>query len=206
MSEILEEEFSEEHYILAEEEIIGEGENAKKRICFKGIFSESNSLNGNKRMYPEPVLKEVYEQAMKEAKRTGTPVIGELEHAKDSHINLERIAVTFPELRWENGKIVGKAVPTLTEAGKVVEGLAKSGIPIKFSTRMSGRVKPMTEERKREFNITEDCVEVLPGARLISIDVVGTPSCQKAIATTVYEEKQETESKTNFKQVFDNMF
>lgn len=127
----------------------------------------------------------------------------------NGHINLERIAVTFPEFTWdeERGQILGKAVPTLTEAGKTVEGLAKSGMRICFSTRMAGKVKPMSEETKRRLNITEDCVEVMPGAKLISIDVVGNPSCYKAITDTVYEEKTITEEKHNptFKQVFDSL-
>lgn len=126
----------------------------------------------------------------------------------NGHVNLERIAVTFPEFIWdeEKGQILGKAVPTLTEAGKTVEGLAKSGMKICFSTRMAGRVKPMSEERKRQLHLTEDCVEVMPGAKLISIDVVGNPSCQKAITDTVYEETI-TEDKHNptFKQVFDSL-
>ena len=210
MENIISEEIVDEHYIVAEEEVIGEGENAKKQICFKGIFSEADSLNGNKRVYPKEVLREVFEEAQKRARETNQPIFGELEHAKDAHINLERIAVTFPEFTWneEKGQIVGKAVPTLTEAGRTVEGLAKSGFKICFSTRMSGRVQPMTEERKRKFNITEDCVEVLPGARLISIDVVGLPSCKKAVTDTIYEEKTLDESCHNptFKSVFDNMF
>lgn len=133
----------------------------------------------------------------------------------DSHINLERIAVTFPEFIWdeETGTIKGKAVPTLTEAGKTVSGLAKSGFPICFSTRMAGKVKPLTEDRKRELNITEDvqnCVEVLPGARLISVDVVGDPSCREAIGKTVMEQKETEEApkpkNPTFKEIFDMSF
>lgn len=207
MDNLIDEELVDNVYIVAEEETIGEGENAQKQICFRGILSEADSLNGNKRIYPKEVLKEVYDQAIAASAKTGRPIFGELEHAKDAHINLERIAVTFPELTWneEKGQIIGKAVPTLTEAGKTVIGLAKSGFPICFSTRMSGKVKPLSEERKRQLNITEDCVEVLPGARLISIDVVGNPSCQKAITDTVYEEKQEEAipKGTTFKTLFD---
>ena len=131
----------------------------------------------------------------------------------NSHINLERIAVTFPEFTWneEKGIIEGKAVPTLTKAGETVRGLAKSGFPICFSTRMSGKVKPLTEERKKQFNITEDyanCVEVLPGAKLISVDVVGDPSDRSAIGKVVMEQKEEEKEDTRptFKQVFDAMF
>lgn len=205
---IIDEEFEENFYPIIEEETIGEGETAKKRICFRGILSEANSLNGNRRVYPKSVLREVYQKAKEESERTGQPIIGEIEHPKDSHINLERIAVTFPEFIWdeEKGQITGKAVPTFTEAGRTVEGLAKSGMKICFSTRMTGKTKPLSEELRRSLNITESsCVEVLPGARLISIDVVGIPSCQKAITDTVYEEKEIVEEKHNptFKQVFD---
>lgn len=209
MDNLIDEELVDNVMIMAEEETIGEGENAKKQMCFRGIFSEANSLNGNKRVYPKEVLREVFEEAKAKAEKSGQPIFGELEHAKDAHINLERIAVTFPEFKWdeEKGQIVGKAVPTLTEAGKVVEGLAKSGFKVCFSTRMAGKVKPMTEERKRQFNITEDCVEVCSGARLISIDVVGNPSCQKAVTNTVYEEAPLTEESHNptFKALFDSM-
>ncbi len=61
-----------------------------------------------------------------------TVIFGEHEHSRDAPINLERIAIKFPEFTWveKKGRIVGKAVPTLTEAGKVVEGLAKSGFKV----------------------------------------------------------------------------
>ena len=210
MENVIDEELIDNVVATIEEETIGEGENAKKRICFRGILSEADSINGNHRVYPKSVLREVFEEAKSKAAKSGQPIIGELEHPKDGHINLERIAVTFPEFTWdeEKGQIAGKAVPTLTEAGKVVEGLAKSGLKICFSTRMSGRTKPMTEDRKRQLNITEDCVKVMPGAKLISIDVVANPSCQKAITDTVYEEKQK-EPENNlptFKEVFDACF
>ena len=55
--------------IFAEEETIGEGENAKKQLCFKGVFSEADSLNANKRVYPKSVLRSVYTEAMERAKK-----------------------------------------------------------------------------------------------------------------------------------------
>ena len=207
-NKIIEEEISEEVELVAEEETL---ENGEKRMCFKGVISEADSENGNKRVYPKDVLRSVYTEAMERSKKTGKPIFGELEHAKDAHINLERIAVTFPELVWneETGQITGKAVPTLTDAGETVRKLALSGFPICFSTRMTGKVKPLSEAKKKELNITEDkVVEVLPGAKLISIDVVGNQSCQKAQSETVYEEQQtitEETHKPTFKQVFDSL-
>lgn len=214
MDNIIDEELIDDVMIVAEEEEVELEEGVKgKRMCFKGIFSEADSLNANHRVYPKEVLYSVYTEAMERSKKTGKPIFGELEHASNSHINLERIAVTFPELVWneEKGTIEGKAVPTFTEAGNTVKGLAKSGFPICFSTRMTGKVKPLTEDRKRQFNIAEDvqnCVEVLPGARLISIDVVGDPSCRKSVSKTVVEQKEETPKSNNptFKQIFDEIF
>ena len=91
MSDILDEELVDTYYCTMEEEVIGEGENAKKQICFKGILSEADSLNINKRVYPKNVLREVYNEAMDRAKKSGQPIFGELEHSKDAKINLERI-------------------------------------------------------------------------------------------------------------------
>jgi len=197
--------FTDEVTVVAEEETIGEGENAQKQICFKGVFSEADSLNANKRVYPKSVLRSVFTEAMERSRTTGKPIFGELEHAKDAHVNLERIAVKFPELTWdeETGQIRGKAVPAGPMKDKV-KTLAEDGFPICFSTRMTGKVKPLSEERKRQLNITEDAVEVCEGARLISIDVVGNQSCQKAISDTVYEETiTEETKKPTFKSVFD---
>ena len=61
------------------------------------------------------------------------------------------------------------------------------------------------KERRKQLNITEEgVVEVCEGARLISIDVVGNQSCQKAVSSTVYEEALNEEvKKPTFKSVFD---
>lgn len=181
MDNLLNEDFDETYSLLAEEEI----ENGQKRYVFKGIFSEADKLNRNHRIYPRAVLKEAFDNAIEASKKSGQPIIGELEHASDSKVRLERIAVTFPELRWEDGKIIGKAVPTLTEAGKTVEGLAKSGLKICFSTRCAGKVRPY---RGPLAEGVDNAVEVLPGLKIISIDVVATPSCQNAVSQTVREE------------------
>ena len=153
MDNLIDEEIlSEDLMIVAEEEIIGEGENAKKQLCFKGVFSEADSVNINKRVYPKSVLRAVFEEAISRSKKTGKPIFGELEHAKDAHVNLERIAVKFPELTWdeETGQIRGKAVPAGPMKNSVIT-LAEDGFPICFSTRMSGKVKPLTEELRKQL-------------------------------------------------------
>lgn len=203
MEDLINEEFTEQFACLAEEEI----RDGKKQICFRGIFSEADSLNRNHRIYPKQVLKEAFENAWNESVKNGSPIFGELEHACDAKPHLERIAVTFPELTWneEKAQIIGKAVPADTPMGHLVEGLAKSGIKICFSTRCAGKTRPYRGPLEEGFN---NCVEVLPGLKIISIDVVGMPSCQKAYTSTVYEsEGTLTESSgRNFKDVFDSCF
>ena len=81
MNDILDEEFVDNSYFTVEEEVIGEGENAQKQMCFRGILSEANSINGNRRVYPKEVLREVFMEAKAKAEKTGQPVFGELEHA-----------------------------------------------------------------------------------------------------------------------------
>lgn len=203
MEDLINEEFTEQFSCIAEEEI----RDGKKQICFRGIFSEADSLNRNHRIYPKRVLKEAFEAAWGEAQKNGSPVFGELEHASDAKPHLERIAVTFPELTWNESKgtIEGKAVPADTPMGHLVEGLAKSGIKICFSTRCSGKVKPYKGPLAEGVN---NCVEVQPGLKIISIDVVGMPSCQKAVTSTVYESEgmlSETRGKT-FKEIWDAEF
>ena len=199
---LISEEFEINNQVIVEEEI----RDGKKQICFKGIFSEADKMNRNHRIYPKAVLKEAFENAWNESVKTNSPIFGELEHASDAKTHLERIAVTFPELSWneEKGQIVGKAIPTLTEAGKTVEALAKSGIPICFSTRCAGKVKPY---RGPLCEGAMNAVEVCPGLKIISIDVVGCPSCAAAVTNTVYEGYDPEISKgTSLKNIFDEEF
>ena len=75
MDNLIDEEIlSEDVMIVAEEETIGEGENAKKQLCFKGVFSEADSVNINKRVYPKSVLRAVFEEAISRSKKTGKPI------------------------------------------------------------------------------------------------------------------------------------
>lgn len=169
-------------------QIVEEEVDGVKKMKLKGILSESDTLNRNHRFYPKAVLKEAFD-AVKANMNNGTLLLGELEHPSSGKINLDRIAVTFPVLEWVEGadgkgRIIGEAVPTETPCGNIVKGLAKSGIRISFSTRCAGKTKPYTGPLSEGAT---NCVEVLPGLKMIAIDVVATPSCQRATSETVYE-------------------
>ena len=67
MDDLINEEFTDEFSILAEEEI----RDGKKQICFRGILSEANKINRNLRIYPEAVLREACLNAIDAAKKSG---------------------------------------------------------------------------------------------------------------------------------------
>lgn len=205
MDSLLNEEFEDEYAILAEEEI----RDGKKQICFRGIFSEADRVNRNHRIYPKAVLKEAFEEAWSRAQKDGEPIFGECEHSGNTKPNLERMAVTFPELHWneERKTIEGKAIPMDTPMGHLIEGIAKSGMKIRFSTRCTGSVRPY-HGPLAEGITGAPVVEVLPGLKILSIDVVGSQSSQSAVSDTVYEStlSEGAEQKRTFKEVFDMEF
>jgi hypothetical protein len=188
-------------------QLVEDIQDGKRIMKFKGIFSEADTPNRNHRVYPKSVLREAFNNLQSSIKTNGSPLVGELEHAQDAKIHLERIAVTFPVLEWneEKGQIIGEAVPADTPMGNIVSGLAKSGIRICFSTRCAGKVKPYSGPLSESDS---NLVEVCPGLRIISLDVVGSPSCQKAVSSTVYESTltEGEETKKPFKEAFDSMF
>ena len=192
--ELISEEFNEFTPLATLEEDIKDG---KRTIYLKSILAESDVVNGNRRVYPKKVLKEAYDELMARCNKQGQMPFGELEHAQTAKVNLERIACVFPELIWEEdtGRIVGKAKFADTEAGRTAEGLAKSGFRLGFSTRAAGKVKPYHGPLTEDQNV----VEVMPGLKIVSIDIVGTPSAPNAVSSVYYEGKDETLGKKTIK-------
>lgn len=189
------------------ETIIEESENGEKKVKFRGILSESDTFNGNHRLYKYNILKEAYD-SLKKAMNEGKDILGELEHPTSAKINMDRLAVKFTKLDWRDtpegkGQIIGESIPLDTPCGNLVKGLSKD-VKICFSTRSSGKLKPYTGPLAEG---KEGYYEVQPGLKIIAIDVVSTPSCQKAVMETVYEEKMLEEEKhyPTFKQVFDSL-
>src|SRR5574344_1095538 len=190
--------------------IVEDIQDGKRIMKFKGVFSESDTMNRNHRVYPKAVLKEAYDNLMESAKKNGSLPFGECEHASDAKPHLDRMAVTFPILEWKEtedgkGQIIGEAVPMETDCGKNIAAIAKAGVRICFSTRCAGKVRPYHGSLAEGDS---NAVEVCPGLRLISIDCVGAPSCQKAVSSTVYESTitEDVNEKKRFKEAFDSVF
>src|SRR5574344_130169 len=191
-------------------QLVEDIQDGKRIMKFKGVFSESDTMNRNHRIYPKAVLKEAYDNLMETLKTTGSVPFGECEHSTNAKPNLERMAVTFPKLEWVEtadgkGQIIGEAVPMETECGKNIAAIAKSGVRICFSTRCAGKTRPYHGALSEGDS---NAVEVCPGLRLISIDCVGAPSCQKAVSSTVYESTitEDVNEKKSFKEAFDSVF
>jgi ribosome recycling factor len=124
--------------------------------------------------------------------------------AYGSKMPLKQVATIFvPEARQISIKPFDK-----TMLGSIEKAIYEANLglaPNNNGESVFLTIPPLTEERRRQLNITEEgVVEVCEGARLISIDVVGNQSCQKAVSSTVYEEALNEEvKKPTFKAVFD---
>jgi hypothetical protein len=123
-------------------EEITEGLSKKKNFYIKGPMLVAETVNGNKRVYPRPVIESQvakYQDLIK-AKRS----VGEAEHPTTSSINIERITHLVTELKMDGNIAYGKAkildhkdVPM----GRLLRGLMEEGVKIGVSSRGTGSLK-----------------------------------------------------------------
>ena len=83
------------------ETIIEESENGEKKVKFRGILSESDTFNGNHRIYKYQILKDAFNE-LKKSMDEGKDILGELEHPSTAKINMDRLAVKFTKLDWKD--------------------------------------------------------------------------------------------------------
>ena len=187
-------------------ELIEDVERGERIYMFKGTFARGNYANLNKRVYPNPVLKEAYSDVRK-AMEQGHMLVGESEHPNNAKVTLERICCYFPELTFNEstGELSGIAKPSSTFLGEQLKGLMRDGIKVGFSTRCSGQVKPY------KGPLGEGLVEVQPGLKLISIDAVYNPSA-KCYPQAIVESEDFTSKYhfvsgvKNFKSIWEDSF
>jgi hypothetical protein len=188
------------------QESIFDVENGRKVIRLKSVIGLSNAINKNRRVYPSPIFKAMYEE-VKSGYSEGRPLLGNLDHPTDpqksAKLLLEEVAVRFDELIYneESGKLTAIATPTETPKGEILAGLIRSKVPIGFSTRCSGSVKP------GRFNGQEALI-VNEGCKMISCDAVAQPSIgiySKPI-TESYEGQKYYYGFNNLKSIFERIF
>lgn len=129
-------------FSLIETEIVElqEGMNKTKSFFITGPMLVSEATNGNKRIYPRPVIEgqvNRYQDVIKD-KRS----VGECEHPTSSSINMERISHLVTELKMEGNIAIGKArVLDKMPLGNVLKNLIESGVKVGVSSRGTGSLK-----------------------------------------------------------------
>lgn len=171
------------NYVLVETrenngEIITEKSNDGKKLYITGIFTQSEVVNGNRRIYPRSIMeKAVSEYEDKFIKRKQS--IGELNHPKDRlESDPSRACLLVEELWWDGNNVMGRAIIPDTSMGREVKGLMEAGWVPGVSSRASGSLK------RTKNNI----LEVQDDLKFHAIiDVVHNPSAPDAYVSGIYE-------------------
>lgn len=152
--------------------LIEESEHGEKSYYLRGVMSWVNKLNKNKRIYTESVMKEAIQNVYESIKNNG--MVGELDHPSSPKVNIENISHLVTNLELSpNGAVLGEIKALDTPKGKILKSLMESKIRLGVSTRAVGGTRPYAGPLAQ---MGEGVVEVLPGLKLITVDIVHDPS------------------------------
>jgi hypothetical protein len=158
------------------QEVIEEQEGLQKvkRFYFSGPMLVAEMLNGNKRMYPKPVIEsnvDKYQKAILERQS-----VGECEHPTTSSINMERISHLVTELKMDGNVAYGKArILDKMPLGSILRNLMDEGVKIGVSSRGTGTLRNGIVQN--DYN-------------MVAIDSVFNPSGPNCYVTGLMEGKE----------------
>jgi hypothetical protein len=143
----------------AEKKLVKEG----KATFLTGVMQRYGVENGNRRVYPEGVLRreaELYSKLVKERR-----ALGELDHPDNEIINLANASHLVTEVWWQENALMGKVQVLDTPSGQILSALVQSGVTLGISSRGLGSVSESQGQ-----TIVEDDFQ------LICFDFVSEPS------------------------------
>lgn len=149
-----------------------------KNYFIEGVFMQSDTLNRNKRMYPNQIL-------MNEARRYDREYVqnkrafGELNHPTNPVVNLDRVSHIILEFRNSGKDVHGRAKIMGTPMGEIVKSLINEGASLGVSTRGMGSLSP-----KNGYS------EVCKDFTLSAVDIVADPSAPGAFVNGIMEGKE----------------
>lgn len=143
-----------------------------KGLYLSGCFMQAETRNRNGRIYPLTEMKNAVDQLNKMIKEEGS-VWGELDHPPSLTVASDRVSHEITELRLEGNMVFGKAKILPTPMGNIAKVLmTESKKKIGVSSRGAGEVNESG---------------IVSGFNLVTIDLVGTPSCSSAYPSSIYE-------------------
>jgi len=157
----------------------------KKTTKLRGLLQHAGVPNGNKRVYPRPILER--EITRNSEKIKNRQMLGELDHPPEGKIHLDKVSHCITDLNMEtDGKING-VVEVFdgadeeggTPQGRILGSLIRRGVRLGISSRGFGSVKKSGEVS-----------EVQDDYKLITFDIVSDPSTPNAYPSAVYEHNE----------------
>ena len=110
-----------------EKKLVSEG-----KACFlTGVMQRYGIENGNRRVYPETILKreaDLYTKLVQERR-----ALGELDHPDNEIINLANASHLVTEIWWDNNALMGKVQVLNTPTGQILKSLLESGVKLGIS-------------------------------------------------------------------------
>jgi len=141
-----------------------------------GPFMGAEAKNRNGRIYRLPVLTREVNKFIEEKVKQNR-AMGELDHPPTPQISLDRVSHLITDLKIEGNDVIGTATILNTPTGKIAQALLEGGVRLGVSTRGLG-------------DLESDGIHVSDSFSLLTVDIVGDPSCQKAFVEGIYENKE----------------
>ena len=136
-------------------------------MILTGKLQEAEVENGNRRVYPKPILEREMKNYMMLVKENRA--LGELDHPDDSIINLKNASHMVTDCWWDGNNVMGKVKVLNTPSGKILQQLVNDGVKLGISSRALGSVN----ESNGQTMVQEDL-------QLICFDFVSEPSTPNA--------------------------
>lgn len=137
------------------------------KVILKGPFSQAQIRNRNGRIYPHNILREAIQDLIKRVEAQPQTVYSELEHPNYAEIKPEKACGLLTEVTWDEPTGIAYCKVEILDStpfGREVLRNLQKGETYGISTRALG-------------TLNEDKV-VQPGLKIITGDIVKTPSCQ----------------------------
>ena len=137
------------------------------KILMKGILQKADTLNQNKRIYPQAILeREIrnYQKFIAENR-----ALGECDHPQTSVVELKNASHIIREAHMQGGVVYGTVELLDTPAGKILQSLVESGVTLGISSRGVGSTK-----RDGDYDVVQEDFQ------LICWDFVSEPSTSGA--------------------------
>lgn len=151
---------------------------AEKQVYIVGPYMAANEVNRNRRIYD---LDEMLEESIRYGKEfiSQNRAYGELNHPASPDVDLSRACHMVMELKQDGNVFIGKSKVLSTPCGQIVKNIIQDGGNVAVSTRSLGELVEESNNIKHVKNM-----------RLVAVDVVHDPSCQRAFVNGILESKE----------------